>query len=283
LTIAVEYLPVRTCGLCGGGGFRRRWTLEGFDIGECVECGLVQVMQAVDVHLLETLYDKEYYEGGCKLGYQDYLANQPAKREYFRNRLLDVMKANGIGEPGRCLEVGCAFGLCLDEARSLGWKVRGTEVSQHSAEYARSHLGIEVDASPTALDNVEAASQDLVLMWDVIEHLIEPLKMLQEVKRILAPGGLLVLSTGDVGSVGARLYGRRWFLLAPPHHLFYFDRRSITRMLEAAGFTQTRIVGEGHPLENMGKYPVLQWLARHDRYLGWRLNSGPIMTVTARG
>ena len=120
-------------------------------------------------------------------------------------------------------------------------------------------------------------------MWDVLEHLKEPLEVMSEVTRVLRPGGLVALTTCDVRSLGARLYGKRWFLIAPPHHLVYFDHGSMANLLSRAGLAARRMIsGGGHPLECAGRGPrLLNWIAKHDRYIGWRFGSGPILEVVA--
>jgi SAM-dependent methyltransferase len=271
----------RNCDLCGNQDYKHWWKKDGYDIGECRHCKLVQVMQFLDDEHLASIYDSGYYEGKNDQVYQDYLANESAKRDWFRTRFNEIVETNGVTRPGNCLEVGCAYGLLLDEAQKLGWNVRGTEISEHAAAYARSRFGINVVTGREALAAIKPMSQDLVIMWDVIEHLTDPLATLHAVRRILAPNGLLNLSTGDIRSLGARLYGKRWYLVSPPYHLIYFDRNSITLMLRAAGFDVRGISSEGHPLENMNRNRFLQWIARHDRYAGWRFNSGPVMNVTA--
>jgi SAM-dependent methyltransferase len=231
---------------------------------------------------LDALYSRGYYEGESERVYQNYLADPEAKGRYFGEQLDALVREFSL-RPGTMLEIGCAFGLFLEQARRRGWVVRGTERSAFAGEWARRELGLDVDTSRDALANVPSGSQDVVVLWDVIEHLRYPLDMMVEARRILRPGGLLALTTGDVGSLGARLYGRRWFLITPPHHLFYFDRQSMPKLLDKAGFAVRRISnGGGHPLESAGHGPkLLQWIARHDRHVGWRLKSGPILEVAA--
>ena len=64
-------------------------------------------------------------------------------------------------------------------------------------------------------------------MWDVIEHLPDPRRTVEAAWERLRPGGLLALSTGDVGSMAARLHGRDWSLMTPPWHQFYFSRKTM--------------------------------------------------------
>jgi SAM-dependent methyltransferase len=235
-------------------------------------------MQDVPESELNDSYGEGYYNGDA---YDDYLAKSDATLAHFRSRLDDISRAYNVSAPGHCLEIGCAFGLFLVAARERGWIVKGIEISKYAASYARAQFDLDVRTDEDALATIESQSQNLVVMWDVIEHLKYPLTVLREIRRILTPSGVLVLSTGNAGSLGARLFGKSWFLIAPPLHQFYFDRKSVRALLDAAGLTVQLIQSEGHPLQNMGRYPLLDWVARKDRFVGWRLKSGPIMTVVA--
>jgi SAM-dependent methyltransferase len=80
------------------------------------------------------------------------------------------------------------------------------------------------------------ATFDLITLWDVLEHLPDPHAAVTEIHRLLRPGGRLVLTTGDAGSLTARVCGRRWHLYTIPEHLFFYTRDSIERLLAAHSF-----------------------------------------------
>jgi SAM-dependent methyltransferase len=78
-------------------------------------------------------------------------------------------------------------------------------------------------------------------MWDVLEHLPNPLEYLKEVYRHLVPGGCLAINTVNSSSAWANLLGLRWQLIVPPEHLYYFSRPSLEILLKAAGFSILKI------------------------------------------
>jgi hypothetical protein len=78
-------------------------------------------------------------------------------------------------------------------------------------------------------------------MWDTIEHVPSPDRFVAKAFELLRPGGYLFMTTGDIDSVVARLQGPRWRQIHPPTHLSYFSRRTLTRMLERAGFEVTTL------------------------------------------
>jgi 2-polyprenyl-3-methyl-5-hydroxy-6-metoxy-1,4-benzoquinol methylase len=141
-----------------------------------------------------------------------------------------------LGRPGRLLDVGCAAGWLLKAARDLGGDVQGIDAAPKFHAFATGTLDVPVILGTTdALDNLPPASQDVVFMSDVIEHLQDPVADLRRIRRVIAPGGLLVLATCDIGSVAARYYGVRWRQVLVSH-TFYWTRKAMTAALRNAGF-----------------------------------------------
>ncbi|MEK6274792.1 MAG: methyltransferase domain-containing protein [Actinomycetota bacterium] len=215
------------------------WVKDGFDLLRCPRCGLVFRADLPSPEELPELYSGVYFrseersEGGQ--GYADYVAEGDLHRLNARRR-LSLIEASV--PPGRLLDVGCAAGFFLDEARQRGWTVTGVELSDEMATWASNELGIDdvIRGTFTGQEWPEAAF-DCVTMWDYIEHTLDPFSELCLAHRTLRPDGLLALSTGDVGSVVARASSRRWHLLTPQHHNYFFTRRSLSLALERAGFT----------------------------------------------
>jgi SAM-dependent methyltransferase len=77
---------------------------------------------------------------------------------------------------------------------------------------------------------------DTIVMLDVIEHLDDPRKVLTNAHRALAKHGSVMITTGDWGSLVARITGRHWRLMTPPQHLFFFSIRNLTALLNRCGF-----------------------------------------------
>src|SRR5207245_2380942 len=105
--------------------------------------------------------------------------------------------------------------------------VEGVELAPVMVEHARNRLGLKVHASAFADVELEAEGFDVITMWDYIEHSTDPAGDLRRAAELLRPGGMLAVSTGDAGSIVARVSGRRWHLLTPRHHNFFFTRSSL--------------------------------------------------------
>jgi len=186
---------------------------------------------------LDKAYEHDYYDAGgspARKGYEDYLANASLRTRGFARRLSELEQHTN--HRGRLLDFGCAFGLFLKVAVDAGWEAIGYERSAWAADYGRRHYGVTIQSGDGDREAFDPCSFDIVTMWDVLEHLEDPRAVVRSVASWLKPGGVLALNTIDNGSVGARLAGEHWRHIAPPHHLQYFTRASLTGLLRDNGF-----------------------------------------------
>ena len=156
----------------------------------------------------------------------------------FRKTLQGVLRKLGqkSGEGRRVLDIGCAGGAFPFAARQLGFNPVGVEPSRWMADYARRTYGLDVRDGILDRGMFPNGSFDMVTLWDVIEHVPQPHEVLTLAFDLLKPGGVLLVNFPDVGSVAARLLGRRWpFWLSV--HLFYYTRKTIAQQLKRAGFS----------------------------------------------
>ena len=169
----------------------------------------------------------------------DYLEEWQARRSTFQRSLRQLSRY--AHPPGDLLDVGCSTGFFLRVAAEAGWHAVGLEPSRWAVEQARSD-GLEVYEGVLGDSPIAGRSFDVVTLWDVLEHVRDPREVLQAAWGALRPGGVLGLTTMDVGSLVARLLGPRW-----PHlmrmHLWYFRRRHILALLREDGFEEIAIRG----------------------------------------
>lgn len=288
------------CNLCGAGpaSQRSRWVRDGFEVVECGRCGLIFRRDLPGRDEVLEAYSRGYWErpsgdtGGQ--GYADYLGDAAIHRLNARRRLARLERR---AAPGYLLDVGCAAGHFLDEARRRGWRPHGVELAAPMAEHARAELGLPVDTGFFQDASLDAGAYDCVTMWDYIEHSLDPVGDLARAREALRPGGLIAISTGDAGSLVARLSGRRWHLLTPRHHNFFFTRATLTAALARTGFQAVAVsrpaawytVGyAAHKLRTMmPRSRVVQALARRAGSsragaVAVPLNLWDIVTVLAR-
>jgi SAM-dependent methyltransferase len=274
-----------------------RWRKHGYEIFECRACGLLFRGELPSPQELLLIYDHDYFrreEGGDAEGYADYLSDELEHRLTARRRVAQLYRA---AQTGRLLDVGSAAGFFMDEAQATGWQAQGIDISPDMSAWGRERLGLEIASGLFQQAAYPAGSFDAVTMWDYIEHSIDPARDFAKAAHVLRPGGILMLSTGDAASLVARVSGRRWHLLTPRHHNFFFTAATLRCYLERNGFELVRI---GHPgghyslryivyklgtmaPRSRGVRAAGEWLAGHrigERSV--RLNLRDILTIHAR-
>lgn len=138
---------------------------------------------------------------------------------------------------GRLLEVGFGSGAMLAQHARRGWVVEGIDFDAAAVANARAK-GLAVKAGDLASQQYPDASFDAIVSSHVIEHLHDPAAFLRECRRILKPGGCLVVVTPNADSCGRQWYGAAWFPLDPPRHLLIFSAASLQAIGVQAGFAR---------------------------------------------
>jgi SAM-dependent methyltransferase len=148
-----------------------------------------------------------------------------------------VMELLGLAarERGRLLDVGCGAGAFLARMRDLGWEVLGLEPDPRAARVARETFGLEVVAASLQEAELPEGSFDVVTLNHVVEHVPDPVDLLAGCRRVLRPGGRIVVLTPNVESLACRIFGRWWRGWEVPRHLVLFSVGSLGRVAERAG------------------------------------------------
>jgi 2-polyprenyl-3-methyl-5-hydroxy-6-metoxy-1,4-benzoquinol methylase len=254
-----QLVEVARCPLCGSERFATAFVEPPYSVRRCGGCGFGWTSPRLDEDRLQAMYgDDCYWRSGSPktLGYHDYRADQPLYLDTFRRRLAFVLGDRPRG--GRALDVGCAAGFCMAVLRELGFEAFGVEVSGAIAAHARERLGFgeAVHVGTLADAPHPEASFDLITIWDVVEHVVDPHALLVRARELLAPGGLLVIETQDIDSAFARALGPRWHHYKHAEHISHFTPSSARTLLQGAGLRVTRLTHS-----HAGKYVSLQFIA----------------------
>jgi 2-polyprenyl-3-methyl-5-hydroxy-6-metoxy-1,4-benzoquinol methylase len=217
------------CNLCGGSETRPFARCQGMQVVQCLHCDLVYVNPRLDGRSLH-----QHYNSGQSSRIRYYLDVECADRRTFAEVLAVARELVPGG--GRLLDVGPNIGTCLALAREQGWDVCGIEINAQAADYCRRQRQLHVISGTLDTHAFPRNSFDVVLMGDVIEHLSDPRRTLGQVQQVLRPGGVVIISTPNIGGWAGRM-----LQIKPEEHLYYFAPKTMAALLTQVGLEVVRI------------------------------------------
>ena len=205
---------------------------EAFNLVQCDDCYVYCIFPAPDDATLLSYYDSEYY-GTSSLKFAGPVARAVAVFQRERSKRVDRV----VDQGGRILDIGCGNGGFIKEMKKRGYDVEGTELTEASASRVSKEANILIHIGDPLSLELSERSYDAVTLWHVIEHVRNPLELLRKVNFLLKDTGVLFLSLPNHNSWQAKAFGKAWFHLDPPRHLFGFGNMSLIRLLENCGFS----------------------------------------------
>ncbi len=149
------------------------------------------------------------------------------QRCYGSEKTLDLIER--FVPPGRIFDVGSNGGAFLYTARKRGWKVDGNEISLRAINWAKKNLGIKIMFGYFEDLRLKKNYYDAVVLWNVLEHTHDPLRVLKKVRSVLKQGGVVAIEVPVKNKDQLKKYYERF-------HLFEFQKKGLERMLSAVGF-----------------------------------------------
>lgn len=213
------------CRLCGGHRNRPFLSHGPYAYVRCSGCGLIFLHPFPEPADLLACYDDR---GHAPVPPSDDPSGEAAVHRVRFDEELDRIEA--YARRGRILDIGCAWGFFLDRCKQRGWEVCGVELSHVEADYARRRFGLEVFNGALGDARFPGRHFDVVTLWHVFEHIHDPLATLAEIRRILKPGGVVVIAVPTPISAPDYVFD------SVPLHLFYFNESTLVRALRLAGF-----------------------------------------------
>ena len=221
------------CPVCGESASRLRYVITRFRVYDCEQCRVVYLWPQIDDDEVRELFERLYTEGEGSVPelatYYDFTfrdaPDNPLVQVY--EHWLDALER--VRPPGRLLDVGCGTGLFLAVARRRGWTPYGVDDCAVATAHARGHFGLEVwDGQFTDFAAREGLQFDAISMWDVIEHARDPVGLLSAARSVLAPGGVIAISTPNQKSildlVAGLLYRGSFGRITLPLEKFYIEQ-----------------------------------------------------------
>jgi SAM-dependent methyltransferase len=242
MTPPTEYV---CCNLCGGRTVTVQYAsvlridTPATQVVKCDNCGLVflnpRLQYLADSFTLNEAYLNQFYLPlyqaiGLLTATQTL---DPEKNLQFHQGALEQMRSYRV--TNRVLDVGCAIGLFLAAAQADNWEAFGVEPSSPLGNYGREKFGLSIAQGELSEMDFPAHYFDVVALWDVTEHLLNPKATYQLISRVLRPGGLLLLRMPNWQSIARELLGPEWEMFVTDH-FYYFTPVTLGKLLRQTGF-----------------------------------------------
>lgn len=227
------------CEICKGkkyqilltAGDRLQNTKGKFDLVKCRACNQIYINPRPSYSEINKYYEKDYKPfASNKNKLVKFYLSYIFRRELKRYKKLIPGKA-------KVLEIGCSTGDFLAFIRDTSYfRVEGIEISQYAAEKAKKEHKLRVQVANINDCSLPRNTYDLVIMKYVLEHLHHPSAALKKISNSLKEGGVLVLWVPNYNGIVNHLFGRYWYGLDIPRHLFNFTPETIEKILKLNNF-----------------------------------------------
>ncbi len=203
-----------------------------FPLTECCSCGHISLLAEFSDTELADLYSTYYPRSALTI--EDH--HPHVEVSGFIAWLNGAMSAafRWVPKNVRVLDIGCGFGETLGYHKKRGCEVFGVEADENIRRVADKY-GYTVHIGLFDSKNFPHNSFDYVTMDQVMEHVQQPVKVLEGIARVLRPGGVAILSVPNAHGWGARLFGHRWIHWHAPYHMQFYSVRSINEAVSRSG------------------------------------------------
>ncbi|MFC1891802.1 class I SAM-dependent methyltransferase [Thermodesulfobacteriota bacterium] len=252
-TISIE---VTACPVCRHKERSLLFQKEAFEFHQCEKCSLVYVSPRLNDEYLGRLYDSG------RSAYQTkklYLPTAEYRKEHiYRRKASELIK---LVPTGRLLDYGSSTGYFLQSAIEVGWDGYGLELNPFGVKWAREKLGLSnVYDKPIEDCGFEKETFDVITLWDVLEHVPDPLDLLLELKPYLKPDGCIVIETSHYDCFETEFLGAENTNIVGDIHLMYFTSESLNELSSKAGYELTHKEIFGLDLNHIINYNLLNGL-----------------------
>jgi len=236
----------KVCKICGSNDYRSylRFKDKKKEVVACKACGTFRTLPYYETDYKE----QEFY---C----EHYIRNERIFRGFADNLVNIILRYK---KEGRLLDIGCAVGFVLEEAKKKGFKAEGIELNKKAADITRSK-GFDVNSCAIRNAGYNNDSFDVVVLNHILEHIAEPHVFLKDIKDIVKKSGILLIGVPNHASLAATLFRRKWYGWGIPEHIWHFDKNSIGYLLSKNGFKIKALI------QNSQYYPFSKSLRKNTR------------------
>lgn len=240
--IPEELLAPRACPTCGSRDARHELDKDHMRLVRCAACDLVYVTPTFDdAHYKRVYASREYQDIVRDLGIK---SHEYRVQRFGQERVRLMANHLGASPRPRYLDVGCSTGFVVEAARDAGWEAVGIDLNPSAVEFGRAR---GLDLRTVALEEAafEPESVDAISLFDVLEHLLDPVRTLRACTRLLRPGGIVFLYVPNYDSASRLLMGKDAHFIWPTHHLNYYTPATIGHLMAREGLETVYLATEG--------------------------------------
>jgi len=263
--IRADLAQARQCPICQAPPGHGLFVKDGFRHVKCRDCGLIYVSIILREDIMEQYWRTEK-AWSAVLDSQPQMEMDRLKYQYG----LDLVAWRVQGR--RLLDIGSGGGGFPKLASETGWQVTALELNQESSKRL-ANQGLQVIVKHLETADLPSKSFDLISLWEVLEHLVDPGLTLSEARRLLAPGGLLLILAPNVESLVTRLLQEKSNTFGGHSHLNHFSPRTLEALLNRAGLVGLEMETVVTELGTINNY-----LAFEDAYSGSAAAFWPALT-----
>ena len=205
---------------------------EQWQIRRCSACEFGWTVPSLDEERLAPYYSDSYLGDTAKT-IREFSSGILQKSRSWRREVEKVQLVEGFIGSGRILDVGCGDAKFLWALDSKRWERIGVDRAREALTLVRSKIpAIKLVEGNIFSEELHESSFDVITLWHVFEHLPNPRRVLSRINELLRPGGWLFLSLPNFVSFQAQLFGRHWYSLDAPRHLWHFGPPSLEILLK---------------------------------------------------
>ncbi len=218
---------VDACPVCGSSKRHVEFSKYNIDIVGCLDCSLRYASKIP--RETEDIYSDEEY---LPVAQQCYMQNVDYRKKRFGGERIEIIRQfTGEVKGKRLLDIGCGTGWFLDVAQEAGFGVCGQELGKELAKWTAKRLGVDVHSCPVS-DIPLKQKFDVITMFDLIEHVTDPVQLVRDCKQLLTPSGIMLVFTPNFDSLAINVMKENSNLITPAEHLTYFTRKSVEKIAE---------------------------------------------------